>query len=58
LAADASLIAALLLICRSPLQPKRTKAMISFTPDDLKRFLSEDGKPIIMLNLLRFKPEG
>jgi hypothetical protein len=33
--------------------------MISFSPDDLKRFLSEDdGRPIDMLNLLRFKPEG
>ena len=33
--------------------------MISFTPADLDRFLSEDdGEPIVMLNLLRFRPEG
>ncbi len=33
--------------------------MISFTPADLDRFLSEDdGKPIVMLNLVRFQPEG
>ena len=33
--------------------------MIAFTGSDLNRFLSEDdGKPVVMLNLLRFKPEG
>jgi uncharacterized protein (DUF1330 family) len=29
------------------------------TGHDLKRFLEEDdGRPVVMLNLLRFKPEG
>jgi uncharacterized protein (DUF1330 family) len=29
------------------------------TGQDLKRFLKEDdGQPVVMLNLLRFKPEG
>lgn len=29
------------------------------TGQDLKRFLEEDdGKPVVMLNLLRFKPDG
>ncbi len=33
--------------------------MIAFTESDLNRFLAEDdGKPIVMLNLLRFKPDG
>ena len=33
--------------------------MISLTPADLDRFLSEDnGRPIVMLNLLRFRPDG
>ncbi len=33
--------------------------MISFTDADRDRFLSEDdGKPVIMLNLLRFRPDG
>ncbi len=33
--------------------------MISFTPADLDRFLSEDnGEPVVMLNLLRFQPGG
>lgn len=33
--------------------------MIAFDPADLDRFLSEDdGQPIVMLNLLRFKPDG
>ncbi len=33
--------------------------MIAFTPAELERFLAEDdGKPVTMLNLLRFKPEG
>jgi len=33
--------------------------MISFTPADLDRFLSEDtGEPVVMLNLLRFRPDG
>ncbi len=33
--------------------------MISFIPEALDRFLSEDdGKPVVMLNLLRFRPEG
>lgn len=33
--------------------------MIAFTPNDLARFLGEDdGAPVIMLNLLRFRPDG
>jgi hypothetical protein len=33
--------------------------MISFTPADLDLFLSEDnGEPVVMLNLLRFRPDG
>jgi hypothetical protein len=33
--------------------------MISFTRADLDRFLSEDdGKPVVMLNLVRFRPDG
>ena len=33
--------------------------MIAFTGSDLNRFLSEeDGKPVVMLKLLRFKPRG
>jgi hypothetical protein len=33
--------------------------MISCAPADLERFLAEDdGKPVTMLNLLRFKPDG
>jgi uncharacterized protein (DUF1330 family) len=33
--------------------------MISFTRADLDRFLSEDdGKPVVMLNLIRFRPDG
>ncbi len=32
--------------------------MISFTREDLDRFLSEDdGEPVVMLNLLRFQPD-
>ena len=33
--------------------------MISFEQADLDRFLAEDdGEPIVMLNLLRFRPDG
>ena len=33
--------------------------MIAFTESDLNRFLAEDdGKPVVMLNLLRFKLDG
>ena len=33
--------------------------MISFTTADLDRFASEDdGEPVVMLNLLRFRPDG
>ena len=33
--------------------------MISFARADLDRFLAEDdGKPVVMLNLLRFRPDG
>ena len=33
--------------------------MISFTPADLNLFLAEDdGEPVVMLNLLRFRPDG
>ena len=33
--------------------------MISFTRAELDRFLAEDdGKPVVMLNLLRFRPDG
>lgn len=33
--------------------------MISFTRSELDRFLAEDdGKPVVMLNLLRFQPDG
>ncbi len=33
--------------------------MTSFTPAALNRFLSEDdGEPVVMLNLLRFRPDG
>ncbi|WNG37730.1 DUF1330 domain-containing protein [Archangium violaceum] len=33
--------------------------MIAFTPADLERFLREDdGAPVVMLNLLRFRPDG
>ena len=33
--------------------------MIAFTPADLDRFIAEDdGAPVVMLNLLRFKPDG
>ena len=33
--------------------------MISFTRADLDRFLAEDdGKPVVMLNLVRFRPDG
>ena len=33
--------------------------MTSFTPADLNRFLSEDnGEPVVMLNLVRFRPDG
>lgn len=33
--------------------------MISFTREDLDRFLAEDdGEPVVMLNLLRFRPDG
>lgn len=33
--------------------------MIAFTPADLDRFMAEDdGTPVVMLNLLRFKPDG
>jgi uncharacterized protein (DUF1330 family) len=33
--------------------------MIAFTQADLDRFIAEDdGAPVVMLNLLRFKPEG
>jgi len=33
--------------------------MIAFTDDELNRFLSEDdGAPIVMLNLLRFRLDG
>lgn len=33
--------------------------MISLTRKDLDRFLAEDnGEPVVMLNLLRFRPDG
>lgn len=33
--------------------------MIAFNPADLNRFLREDdGAPVVMLNLLRFRPDG
>jgi len=33
--------------------------MISFAAGDVERFLAEDdGEPIVMLNLLRFRPDG
>ena len=33
--------------------------MISFTTADVDRFLSEDSEqPVVMLNLLRFRPDG
>jgi uncharacterized protein (DUF1330 family) len=33
--------------------------MISFTDEDLGRFLAEDdGKPVVMLNLMRFQADG
>lgn len=33
--------------------------MLSFTPADLERFFSEDnGEPVVMLNPLRFRPDG
>ena len=33
--------------------------MITWTTDDLERFLAEDpGGPVVMLNLLRFRPNG
>ncbi|WNG25453.1 DUF1330 domain-containing protein [Cystobacter fuscus] len=33
--------------------------MIAFTPADFERFLREDdGTPVVMLNLLRFRPDG
>ena len=33
--------------------------MIDFTDNDLERFLAEDlGGPVVMLNLLRFRPDG
>jgi uncharacterized protein (DUF1330 family) len=33
--------------------------MIKVTSADIERFLSEDdGNPVVMLNLLRFKPDG
>lgn len=33
--------------------------MISFTSADVARFLADDdGEPIVMLNLLRFRPDG
>jgi uncharacterized protein (DUF1330 family) len=33
--------------------------MINWTKDDLDRFLAEDpGGPVVMLNLLRFQPDG
>lgn len=33
--------------------------MISFTRENLDRFLSEDnGEPVVMLNLLRFQADG
>ncbi len=33
--------------------------MISFTPEGLDRYLAEDpGGPVVMLNLLRFVPDG
>ncbi|EPX63449.1 hypothetical protein D187_005855 [Cystobacter fuscus DSM 2262] len=33
--------------------------MIAFTPADFERFLREDdGAPVVMLNLLRFRPDG
>jgi uncharacterized protein (DUF1330 family) len=33
--------------------------MISFSAADVDRFLSEDnGEPVVMLNLLRFRPDG
>ena len=33
--------------------------MIAFTREELDRFIAEDdGAPVVMLNLLRFKPDG
>jgi uncharacterized protein (DUF1330 family) len=33
--------------------------MITVSPETFERFLAEDdGQPVVMLNLLRFKPEG
>ena len=33
--------------------------MIAFTPSDIERFLAEDdGAAVVMLNLLRFHPDG
>jgi hypothetical protein len=33
--------------------------MISFTAADVERFLAEDnGEPVVMLNLLRYRPDG
>lgn len=33
--------------------------MITVPPEDFKRFLAEDdGRPVVMLNLLRFKADG
>ncbi len=33
--------------------------MINWTSDDLDRYLAEDpGGPVVMLNLLRFRPDG
>lgn len=33
--------------------------MIAFTPTQLDRFMAEDdGAPVVMLNLTRFKPDG
>lgn len=33
--------------------------MISFSPEDLDRFLSDgDGQPVVLLNLLRFRRDG
>jgi uncharacterized protein (DUF1330 family) len=33
--------------------------MIAFPPAELDRFLAEDnGEPVVMLNLLRFRPDG
>jgi hypothetical protein len=33
--------------------------MISFTATDVERFRAEDnGEPVVMLNLLRYRPDG